>query len=462
MRVAFRCDGDDRVGAGHVARSLEIAAAFLRVGATAMFVGHYEGLAAELLAAARVEARPPGSTVAGVPPDAEAVVVDSYEIPRKELERLARRVPVAALSDGDGPLDVAAVLSYHPWSGGGPPVGSGTVALLGPDYAPVSPRLVAARRERGLARALVSVGGSHRGRPLVDLAVRALEEIGDLELLVAGEQGSNDAGLLERIAWADVAVSAAGFTAYELACAGVPSVVVAMVDNQVGVATRLASRGAVRGLDGRVGELEEERLFAEVGLLASPQERAGLAVAGPGTVDGYGAARAREALVAVFAGRPPPRVLGYRPARLEDSALVLGWRNDPDVRAASRGQDPVGADEHAQWLGRVLADPDRTLLVVQEGGVPVGSLRFDRHDGQAEISVAIAAQRRGYGIGAQAVREGTELLLAAYPDIREIFAEVRQENTASLSAFERAGYRPVTRELSGMRLLRADAAAMLA
>ena len=49
--IAFRCDGGDRVGAGHVARCLQIALAFRMAGHESLFVGDYDGLAAALLEA---------------------------------------------------------------------------------------------------------------------------------------------------------------------------------------------------------------------------------------------------------------------------------------------------------------------------------------------------------------------------------------------------------------------------
>ena len=48
LTVALRCDGDERVGAGHVGRCLPIALALRRVGHD-VFVGSYGGVAERLL-----------------------------------------------------------------------------------------------------------------------------------------------------------------------------------------------------------------------------------------------------------------------------------------------------------------------------------------------------------------------------------------------------------------------------
>lgn len=136
-----------------------------------------------------------------------------------------------------------------------------------------------------------------------------------------------------------------------------------------------------------------------------------------------------------------PPGLELRPARAEDAELLFAWRNDPETRAASRRTEPVAADEHDGWLVAVLGDDSRHLLVAEFGGTPVGQVRFDPVDeARWEISVALAPERRGEGLGAPLIETGSRWLwkntTAAVSE-----AEVREKNRASLSAFERAGYR---------------------
>lgn len=460
MRIAFRCDGDARVGAGHVARSIQLAEAFVRAGHEALFVGRYDGLAGGLLRAAGLDARPPEQGLCGVPAQwAAPVMVDSYSIPSPELERLALAVPVGAFCDGLDAPRVTAVLHPHLSPPESLRLPAGTTALVGPDYAPVSPRFAAARRGRGLTHALVTVGGSEHARRLVEPARTALGALGDPEVFVSGLEPGRDVGLLERIEWADVAISAAGGTAYELACAGVPTVVVVVADNQAAVGEGLARAGAARALDARSADAGE-LLHAEVAALASAEERARLAIAGPETVDGHGAARARDALLAAFAGDELPRVLRYRPARSADARQLLAWRNDPEVRGASRSTEAIDATTHERWLKAALSRRDLALWIAVENEQPVGSLRFDRREAAtAEISVSIAAERRGQGVGVQAIREATELYLAAHPEVRSVLAEIRPENSGSIQAFERGGYRARPSSSGPLRVLEATASA---
>jgi RimJ/RimL family protein N-acetyltransferase len=145
--------------------------------------------------------------------------------------------------------------------------------------------------------------------------------------------------------------------------------------------------------------------------------------------------------------RPAVRV---RRARQDDAALLLSWRNDPEVRGRSRSTDEIDPDAHAEWLRRTLASPDRHLLVVETDpdGTPVGTVRYDRLAASTtdpdrerwEISISVASAMRGRGAGSATVRSGDAWLLATEADAREIVAHVRPDNADSRRLFERNGY----------------------
>ena len=460
-RVAFRCDGDDRLGAGHVARCLRLAHALERRGARCELVGHYGSAAAELAAAAGIATRPPEKGApAGRPADADALVVDSYELSQADIEAAAGDLPLAAVVDGDVAPDGVTVLSYHLDAAERLP---GLRGMLGPDFAPLDPRHAAARRRRGNRTVLVSVGAGSAGGAALATALEAIGgRDGHHELFVASRErppasapatawGWEEGGLVGRIEWADLAVSGAGSTSYELACAGVPALLLVVADNQLQVAEGLGGAGIAVWLDARY-ELDP----AEIGRRwADVQTRAPeLATAGPAVVDGYGAFRAADGLLATFRGHAPEPPFRYRPATGTDSGLLLGWRNDPGVRAGSRSTEMVAEAEHQAWFSGTLTDPGRTLLVVESSERPVGTVRFDERPGEAEISVTIARSHRGRGIGSRVIAEASELYLSSRPHVPRVLAEVRESNRSSVAAFERAGYLPAGVDPpSGSRLL---------
>ena len=418
MRViAFRCDGGPRIGAGHVARCLQIALAFRGGGDEVVFAGDFEGVARQLLIDAEVEIR---RTVTG---GADAVVVDSYDMPGSEFNSLVQSLPVVAITDGGPVPEATLALDYHP--------DAEAAQLAGTDYAPVSPRFVAARRARGFERGLVTVGGGEAGGAVREAAAAALRAQG-LEVIEPG----GGAGLHAEVRRADVALSAAGVTAYELACAGVPTGLVPLAPNQERVARAFAERGlAVAG----------DHPASLAGALADAPRRAAIAHTGPAAVDGYGAFRVRDAVRAAFVGAPLPPVLRYRSARAEDRESQLAWRNDLESRAASWDQRVVDPAEHAAWFEAVLSDPDRVLIMIDTDAGRAGSVRFDADGEEAEISVMVSPALRGGGVGKRAIRESSELYLAAHPEIARVRAEIREDNPRSGTVFGHAGYRRALR-----------------
>jgi len=133
--------------------------------------------------------------------------------------------------------------------------------------------------------------------------------------------------------------------------------------------------------------------------------------------------------------------LSLRPATEADANLLREWRNDPDTRAASRHTAEVGAEEHSAWLAAVLADPARQLLICEREGEPVGQVRFDPlGEDRHEISIALAPAARDQGLSSHLIALAAEQLRESSPGA-EIEAHVRADNTRSLAAFGRAGFR---------------------
>lgn len=127
-----------------------------------------------------------------------------------------------------------------------------------------------------------------------------------------------------------------------------------------------------------------------------------------------------------------------REATPRDSALLLGWRNDPDVRAASRSRRRIGSAEHERWLRGVIRDPLRHLLIAEEGGEPVGQLRLDRiGEGVFEVSISVRSESRG-GTGGRLLREG--IRYARKLGASGLEAVVRNGNERSLRLFQSQGF----------------------
>ena len=173
--------------------------------------------------------------------------------------------------------------------------------------------------------------------------------------------------------------------------------------------------------------------------------RRSLAAAGRRLVDGRGAWRVVGAWEQLAATGPvvATQPVAVRQATAEDADLLRRWRDDPATRAASRSSAAVDPEEHRAWLARVLADRDRHLLVGSDGTGAVGTVRWDRvDDGEWEVSITVAPDRRGEGLAGPLLAAGEGWLADQEPATSTLLAAVRADNQPSLRLFRSAGYLP--------------------
>lgn len=96
---------------------------------------------------------------------------------------------------------------------------------------------------------------------------------------------------------ADLAISAAGQTLFELAATGTPTIAIQTAENQADNLQSLTQRGVIRPIRfEQRKQLEADLLAATNDLLEKPEGLMEMSVAGPRLIDGKGACRCAEAL----------------------------------------------------------------------------------------------------------------------------------------------------------------------
>lgn len=133
--------------------------------------------------------------------------------------------------------------------------------------------------------------------------------------------------------------------------------------------------------------------------------------------------------------------MAIRSATEQDCRLIWEWRNEKEARLASFHTEPIPFENHVQWFRKKLNDPrTRILIGIDASGTPVGYVRFDLRDGDAEISVGIDKGHRGKSYGCQMIRKGSKRILSSCEDIARVVAQIKPGNPKSLGAFEKAGF----------------------
>lgn len=499
MRVAFRVDASRAIGTGHVMRCLALADAVAEVGGDCCFVmRRLDGNLIEFVARrghrvvalpapperpARASAADPYRAWLEVDPATDAtesvaalaadawdwLVVDHYALDA-EWERAvggvaARLAVIDDLADRPHHADllIDQNLSDDP-ARYDHLTSPECERLLGPRYALLRPefarrRAASHRDPRGpVRRALVFLGGVDAPGATM-LALIALEAARDDDLMADVVVGATnprgaeiadwsatrawvrlhpgDADLAALMDAADVAIGAAGTTVWERCALGLPSVIVAIADNQMPGASAVAGRGAALFAGcARPGEDRQAQLTAMLtSLLASPELRAHLASQAARLVDGGGVSR----ILSRLRGAAPT----LRRAEAADADAIFEWRNAESTRRHFRDPRPVPAADHRHWLETTLADTNRDLLIGEVGGDPVGVLRFDHRDDVAEVSIYVVPGQEGIGHGPRLLRAGLGWIRRERPGTRTIEAEVLTDNAASHRAFLAAGFMPL-------------------
>jgi spore coat polysaccharide biosynthesis predicted glycosyltransferase SpsG len=188
--------------------------------------------------------------------------------------------------------------------------------LLGPRYLLLRPEF-AGGPERvthdEVTRVLVLVGGGDLGSLLKRLTDAILETLPEVAVdVVIGPFGGRPPmdprihvhtmpkDMLALMLGADLAVSGAGQTAYELAATGTPAVGIRLADNQTKNLRGLAAAGCLRAVGAPKDDGFWERLTGTLRTLAADaSERRRMTVRGRGLVDGGGTARVATYLCAV-------------------------------------------------------------------------------------------------------------------------------------------------------------------
>lgn len=130
-----------------------------------------------------------------------------------------------------------------------------------------------------------------------------------------------------------------------------------------------------------------------------------------------------------------------RAATTFDAQQLLAWRNDPATRNNSFTTEVVSLDSHTRWLGQVLNDVRRELLVAELDDEAVGTVRLDYADDHCELSWTVAPECRQRGFGRRMVALAIDRASCA-----NLIAKIKSDNRASQQIARVLGFTEVAHE----------------
>ena len=231
---------------------------------------------------------------------------------------------------------------------------------------------------------------------------------------------------------ADLFIGAGGGTSWERAAMGLPTICIAVSNNQQANGEVMAAAGA-HVFMGTREQVSVEQLRLAIGFVADNRSlRQSLAVRSRELVDGRGAQRVAAALAGA--------VLRMRPATLDDAQLLFEGRNAEAVRHWSLQSDVIDWTTHQNWLVASLSNARRLLLIAEADDGPVGVLRYDLRDSACEMSIYLFESRLGLGWGRALLARGEAFATAHWPQMDTLNATIMPANQSSQKVFREAGF----------------------
>lgn len=133
-----------------------------------------------------------------------------------------------------------------------------------------------------------------------------------------------------------------------------------------------------------------------------------------------------------------------RPITVEDTDIVLKWRNDPQVVKNFIYRKPISREEHLDWIHNKVEKGLVIQFIVcdKENDKPLGSIylqNFDEESHRAEWGIFLGEPEvRGRGIGTEA---GKILMQYAFHELKlhKVMGRVLAYNQASIRVHEKMG-----------------------
>ena len=131
-----------------------------------------------------------------------------------------------------------------------------------------------------------------------------------------------------------------------------------------------------------------------------------------------------------------------RDVAFQDSEVLLGWRNQTEVRMFSRNQGLISKETHEQWLqNRLKLLPTEPFWMFENSLEKIGFVRcdLDPTSKQHEISIVINPAMRGMGFGKIILDLALKNCLERNPE-SIFFAETHTNNLSSKLLFLKCGF----------------------
>ena len=229
----------------------------------------------------------------------------------------------------------------------------------------------------------------------------------------------------------DLAISASGQTLYELACIGIPTIAIGIIDNQRNNIKNWIDQGFIEYAGCWNDENLLNNILNKINILQDKNARYDKRLLGIQAVDGKGSLNIVKNILNEFYRQNSV----FRSIKKEDCFKIFEIANDADVRKYSFNSDKIPIDDHKIWFNNVLNDDSVKFYVLEYDGDLIGQLRLDFDEEYPVISISLNKKYRGLGLSKILLNNGLELIDG------KVIAYIKNENVRSISFFKSMGFK---------------------
>ena len=465
MKVLILTEGGKNIGFGHLTRCLSVCQAFEKRGILPEFVVNGDKTVEEFLKNKKCknfnwlkEKDRLLASIEGV----DTVIIDSYLASFEFYKKVSELVKIPVYIDDNKRLDYpkgvvvngaiyAEEINYHQKRD--------ITYLLGPKYLPLRKEFwnVTEKEIRDeIESILITFGGNDAKNMTLKVIAMLIECFPKIVKNVVIGKGFKNVKEIEKykngktnliyypnaeeiknvMFESDVAISSGGVTLYELARVGVPTISIAVADNQLNNVKRLAEKGFIE----YAGWMEDknllDHLLEKLELLKNKDLRKEKAKIGKTMVDGSGAVKIASFCIKKYLERG----LVLREADVRDTYSIYSLSNEPDVRQSSFNTEKIELESHKKWFIDRLKDKNCLFLVGEINNNFLGQIRFNLNRDEAVISISVRNKYRGLGRGSIFIRKSLDYLKLKNPNIKKVKAYIKEKNFSSMKFFERSNF----------------------
>lgn len=448
MNIYILTEGGSNIGLGHISRCSSIYQAFKEKGYNPKFIVNTDEHInnEDYIVSNWIEDN-------DFLENSDIVIVDSYIADKELIDEFASKVPLMVFLDDNKRINypkgivvngtvLASNLNY--------PLKSGLSYLLGSEYIPLREEFWQSKNisiGKEMRTVLVTLGGNDLRNLTPKILNMLNEKFPDLnKKVIVGNSFSNKeeiekeaddkkeliygpdaSGMLNAMLSSDIAISASGQTLYELACTGVPTIAIGVIDNQINNIRNWQEQGFIH----YAGCWNNPNLLENIVEGMENINREESHFKGMSAVDGQGSRRIVKNILNQYIKNHSV----FREIKKDDCLKLLEIANDDEVRESSFNSDKIDLENHKIWFENILKDDSTKFFVLEFENDIVGQIRFDFDEKHPVISISLNKKYRGLSLS-------KFLFSKALDAIKEdiILAYIKSDNIRSIGFFESIGF----------------------